>query len=323
MLSIFSITLPIYLLIALGYLSVRGGLFEKGDMRTFGKLVMQICLPALLFRSLSSRPLHDIFNGTYILAYGGGSLLVFALGRWAASRWLKRGPQYSAMFGLGMSASNSGFMGYPIILQLLGPEVAVPFALTLVVENLIMLPLGITLIDTDGRDKASRLAEIKVIFQRLVRNPVVMAIPMGVLFAFMEWHLPPQVDKPIQLMASAASPIALFVIGGVLVGLKVQGMGSEILVVSAAKLFGHPLAVGLMVLALPSMTPVMGMTAVCLAAMPMLSIYPVIAHRIGQEGFCAAVLLVATSASFLTISLALWGVHQVPDWAIALSELGH
>lgn len=323
MLSILSITAPIYLLIGLGYLSVRMGLFEKPEMRTFGKLVMQICLPALLFRSLASRPLDEIFNGTYLLAYGGGSLLMFSLGRWVAARWLKKSPQHSALFGMGMSCSNSGFMGYPIILQLLGPEVAVPFALTLVVENLIMLPLGITLIDTDGQDKASRRAEIKAIFNRLVRNPVVMAIPLGVLFAAMGWHLPGPVDKPIQLMASAASPIALFVIGGVLVGLKVSGMAREIVGVSLAKLFGHPLAVGLMVLLLPNMSPVMGITAVSLAAMPMLSIYPVIAHRIGQESFCAAVLLVATSASFVTISLALWAMHQVPDWAIAFSGGGH
>jgi malonate transporter len=323
MLAIFSITLPIYLLIALGYLSVRGGLFEKADMRIFGKLVMQICLPALLFRSLSSRPLDEIFNGTYLLAYGGGSLLMFALGRWAAGRWLNKNPQHSALFGLGMSGSNSGFMGYPIILQLLGPEVAVPFALTLVIENLVMLPLAITLIDTDGSDQASRMAELKAIFQRLVRNPVVMAIPLGVLFAALEWRLPGPVDKPIQLLAAVASPVALFVIGGVLVGLKVRGMGSQILVVSGAKLLGHPLAVGLMVLALPAMSPVMSLTAVCLAAMPMLSIYPVIAHRIGQEGFCAAALLLATSTSFVTISLALWVLHRVPAWAPAFLSHGH
>jgi malonate transporter len=318
MLSILSITIPIYLLIAVGYFAVRQGVFERIDMRLFGKLVMNFCLPALLFRSLAQRPLSEIFNGTYLVAYTLGSLLAFWVGRTVARRWLAKSRQHSALLGLGMAASNTGFIGYPIILQLLGPAAAVPLALTMVVENIFVLPLAITLIDHDHTAPASRRAAIRAVFARLIRNPIVMAIPLGAAFAWTQWQLPEPVSKAIGLLAGASSPIALFVIGGSLVGLQVRGMVSEILMVAYGKLIGHPLAVLAVVLVLPELDPVMRVTAVAVAAMPMLSIYPVLAQKQQQEGFCAAVLLVGTLSSFVTISVVLWALHLVPGWAPAL-----
>ena len=48
------------------------------------------------------------------------------------------------------------------------------------------------------------------------------------------------------------------------------------------------------------------MTAVTLACVPMLSIYPIIGQKYGQEGLCAAALVATTAASFLSISAILW-----------------
>jgi hypothetical protein len=43
-----------------------------------------------------------------------------------------------------------------------------------------------------------------------------------------------------------------------------------------------------------------------LACMPMISIYPLLAHKHGHEGLCAAALLATTLASFVTVNVALW-----------------
>jgi malonate transporter and related proteins len=57
-------------------------------------------------------------------------------------------------------------------------------------------------------------------------------------------------------------------------------------------------------------------SAILLAGMPMLGIYPLLAQRHGLAGFCASALLVTTVASFFTISLILWGMSFVPGWHI-------
>jgi hypothetical protein len=96
------------------------------------------------------------------------------------------------------------------------------------------------------------------------------------------------------------------VIGGSLVGLKLDGLRGELALVAGGKLLLHPLAVLACLLAVgalmgPVPAPLLG-AAVLFAAMPMLSIYPVLAQRHGHERFSAAALLAVTLLSFVTIS---------------------
>ena len=54
---------------------------------------------------------------------------------------------------------------------------------------------------------------------------------------------------------------------------------------------------------MPPATPELRAAALLFAAMPMMSIYPMLAQRYGHERLSAAALLAATVASFFTISL--------------------
>ncbi|MBS0352943.1 MAG: AEC family transporter, partial [Proteobacteria bacterium] len=65
MLDILATTTPIYALMLLGYGFTRVGLFSKADMRVFGRYVINLALPALLFKALSQRSLGEILNLTY------------------------------------------------------------------------------------------------------------------------------------------------------------------------------------------------------------------------------------------------------------------
>jgi predicted permease len=82
------------------------------------------------------------------------------------------------------------------------------------------------------------------------------------------------------------------------------------------KLVLHPLAVCLMLMVVGPMPASLKVSAVLLASMPMLGIYPLLAQRHGLEGFCAAALLVTTVASFFTISGVLWVMSELPGWHI-------
>ena len=72
--NILAITVPIYIVMGIGYFAGRAGLFSAPDMRVLGKFVVKFALPALLFTALSQRPIADIVNGSYLAAYAVGSL---------------------------------------------------------------------------------------------------------------------------------------------------------------------------------------------------------------------------------------------------------
>ena len=83
-----------------------------------------------------------------------------------------------------------------------------------------------------------------------------------------------------------------------------------------AKLLLHPACVLLALWLMPSVPVPLRLAGVLFAAMPMLSIYPLVAMKHGQEGRSAAILLVATIAAFVTISGWMWGLQQLPGWQV-------
>jgi hypothetical protein len=81
-----------------------------------------------------------------------------------------------------------------------------------------------------------------------------------------------------------------------------------------AKLIGHPLAVLLVASLLPllgvaAMEPQLRAAALLMAAMPMLSIYPILAQAYGEADRSAAALLICMVTSFFTLSAWMWLVH--------------
>jgi malonate transporter len=320
-LDILAITGPIYLCIAAGFACVRWRIFDKAAMRVLGRFVIQIAIPALLFNSLASRPLREVVHPGYLLAFAAGSVLVLLGVLVFALKVQRKGLTESAYMAMGMSCSNSGYVGYPVMLLAFGPLAGVILALNLIVENLIKLPLLFTLADA-GAHRGERLSLAQALRQtgaRLVRNPMIVAILAGFVVALLDWQLPTVIARTVTLFSAASSGIALFVIGGTLVGLQVRGLRRQVALISAGKLLLHPLAVFgavalLPLLGLPAVQGELRAAAVLSAAMPMLGIYPLLAQRHGFEGFTAAALLATTVASFFTLSAILWLMRHSAGW---------
>ncbi len=316
MLNILSITGPIYITIFLGYLTTRMGLFAKNDMRVIGKFVINLALPALLFRAISQRQLGEIFNVSYLLAYLVGSLIVIGCGYFWSRRVSGHSPTASTFYAMGMSCSNSGFIGYPILLLFLEPVAGVCLALNMIVENLVIIPLFLTMAEQSlGGDLPWYRLLIRSLL-RLAINPMVIAIMAGVIISITSIGLPVTVLRTIDLFALSSSALSLFFIGGTLVGLPIRGIGPRILPIVLGKLVFHPLSIFVTILLLPlvelpALDASMTHAAVIMAAVPMLSIYSILALKYGQEEVCSAAMLATTAISFFTLSLLLWGFEHL------------
>ena len=316
MTDILSITGPIYAIMLLGYACTRGGLFARQEMRVMGKFVINLCIPALIFHALAQRRIHEILDASFLLVYATGSLAVVALAWTAARRVLRRPAAPSAMMAMGMCCSNSGFVGYPILLLTLAPVAGVVLALCMVVENLLMIPLLLALAER-GRSDGRGLQVLLQSLRRLATNPIILGMAAGLAASLLELAPGGPAARTVQMLAAASGAVSLFVIGGTLVGLSPGGMGLRIWSVVAGKLLLHPLLVFVAVSALPllglaPLSPELRFAAVLMAAMPMMSIYPILAQNYGEEDDAAAGMLLATLCSFFTINGLLW---LLPQWA--------
>jgi malonate transporter and related proteins len=319
MLDILAITGPIYITIALGYLSTRVGLFARSDMRVFGIFVINLALPALLFNALAQRKVGDILNGSYLLVYALGSLLAMGLGLLWARRGARQDPTTSVYYAMGMSCPNSGFVGYPISLLVIGPVAGVMLGLNMIVENLLLIPLLLALAESTASSGGRWHTALRQSLVNLARNPMVLGLLAGFVVSLLEWQLPSPVSRTVTLFAQASAALSLFVIGGSLAGLQIQGMRRQVAQIAIGKLLLHPLAMVAVLLALElagltPMDPQLRVGVVLTAACPMMGIFPILAQRHGRDGLAAAALLGTTIASFFTISGLLWIFKQVPGW---------
>lgn len=309
MLQILAITAPIFILIGLGFLSARIGLVTQVQAQGMGRFVITFAMPALVVHALLQRPLGEVLDLGYLLAYGLGSQLVF-WGGLLFTRLVRGEPlSASAITALGMSVSNSGFIGYPIVALVVGPTAGVALALNMLVENLLMIPLALGLAEM-GQQGGSRLRDaLRDTFLRLLRNPVIIGISVGLLLALLEVRLPAVPARVVDMLASASAPVALFVIGASLLGLRAGGLLADVAQLSLGKLVLHPLVVLLCFQLLPPTDPMLKVAGVLFASAPMMSIYPILGQRFGQEGRCAAALVACTVLAFGSISLFIGLMH--------------
>jgi malonate transporter len=312
MLNILAITVPVYVLIGVGFLAGRFGLFSGTEMRALGKWVVNFAVPALLFTALSQRPIREILVGDFLLVYAGGSLVALLIGNLVLRFVRKKEVPLAALGGLGMGFSNSALIGYPIAMQLLGPTAAIALAMCVVVENLLILPLGLSMAESGSNDDKAWHAVLVQSLRRLATNPIFIAILAGLAVALLKLDLSEPLRRTVSMLANASTALALFVIGGSLVGLRFQTMLGDVVLIAGGKLLLHPLAVFALASMATSLDPKLRTAAVIYASVPMLSIYAILAQKYHQEGMCAAALLLSTLMSFLTVSAILGMLSALP-----------
>ncbi len=313
MFEILVITGPIYLIIVIGLLAVHFALFSKADMRVLGKLVLNLALPCLLFNAVAQRSFTEVFDIGYLLAYAIGTLAMIAGGLFWVSRVCRQAAPADVYGAMGMSSSNSAFVGFPILLLTLPTIAPSAFAMNVILDNLLVLPLLLLLADGGGKEGCSNRQLIGQLLRRLLTHPLILALMMGLTVALLGLQLPTPLTRTIGLFAQASSAVSLLVIGGTLYGLSMHGMARQVLPVVLGKLLLHPLLVlaafgGLGVMGL-AISQEMKQAGVLLAAMPIMSVYPILAQRHGQEATAAASLLLTTLLSFISVNLLIALLH--------------
>lgn len=305
MVDILSITAPVFIIIACGYAYVRYNLLSKEHARGLSKFVISFALPVLVFMSFSSRSLTDIIIWPYFLAYAAGSFASYLFSLIYTLRVLKEPLSAAALHGFGSSLANSSFIGFALLTIVIGEQASVYFALNLLVENILVIPLTLILCESQGSRNQSMITTFAQILKNLATNPIIIALVLGLMMSLLGWRLPEVLDRTGTMLAGASGPIALFAIGGALYGITIKGDLHAIAYVTGAKLLLHPLFVFVAMQLIPNTTDLDAAVGVLSASIAMASIFPALGMRYGFEDRTAATLMITTVLSFFSITLAL------------------
>jgi len=301
--DLLSLTLPIFLLIALGFVAVRARVVAADFVQGLGFFVLNFALPALVLNALLKQDVNETFNWNYVIAYAGGSLVVFLAALLVYLTWLRRGLSQAAIAGLGSVASNTGFVGFPVASLAIGTPALAALPQTMLVENVLVIPLALALAEIGLQQGQPPQTVAGQTLLRLSRTPLIIAIFLGVILSALGLHPPVAVSKAIEMVADASAACALFVVGGTLAGLKSESLAGDLLWILLGKLVFHPLAVGAGFLLVGDVPPLLMATGIIFASAPMLTVYPIFGQRFGLGGLCAAATVAATIAGFATMTV--------------------
>lgn len=287
---------------------MRSGLMPENSSRVLGSFAINFALPAMLFKSISEQPISNIFHWGYLLAYAVGSLFTFTIVFLIGRKFKGLGHTESAIYGMGSSFSNTLMIGFPITLQLFGDAALIPLALTLMVENFVMMPLTLTIAEAEKLEGNKRWSLVMSTLNRVMKNPIIIAIVLGAVVSAFNMSIPHIASDVVDMFAKTVSGVALFTIGCMLAATNLRGYYSQITMVLPSKLVLHPIAVFAAVQIIPGIDPLFASIAVILSALPMFGVFPIVASRFGLGAPCAGVLIPTTLMSFITLNIVILAV---------------
>lgn len=298
MAEVFLRTLPFFGLIGLGWLAAALRFFPEAGAAWLTRFVFYFALSAMLFRFAAGLDLGELFELRFALAYLLGTSVVWVIGV-AVARARGLGVPEAVMEAHCCMIGNTGFLGVPLLIALMGPVAVGPVLMVLTIDMLVFSTL-ITLIIHGVRNGGLRLAALLPVLRGIAGNPMILSMVAGLGWSAAGAPMPQPLDEFLALLGAAATPGALFAIGAGLAGRKLVRVAAAGWL-SGAKLVLHPAAVWLAALAM-GVGQVPASVMVAAAALPVAgNTYMLAQHfRVAPQRVSAAI-LISTALSILTI----------------------
>lgn len=311
--AILAVTVPFFALVLAGWLAARQGVLPESTIPGLNTYVLYFALPCMLVRFGMNTPVLDLLNPVVLAVYLLCALVV--VGFTIAVTLNATVGLKDASFGALVAAfPNTGFMGVPLLVALLGPAAAGPVICTILADLFITSSVCIALSQLQGGAGGARVAALRAV-RGAAANPLPWSIALGALLSATGAQTSGPLDTAMRMLGDSATPVALFTIGAVLwrAGQHAHTRTplAHYLPVAAIKLVVHPLLVllvgaGAQQLGAP-LTDFQLLVLTLAAAMPSASNVSLLTERFGADsGRVARIILASTVGAFASFSALAW-----------------
>lgn len=300
MLIIVSALLPVFLIIALGWVIRRIGFPDAVFWAPMERLIYFILFPCLLVQTLATAELADID----VLPMGAAllsAIFIMTAGLSAARPRLKlSGAEYSSLFQ--GAVRWNGFVGIAAASSLYGPAgvtlMAIAIAFMVPVVNLLSIYVL-------SRHAGAEPAGLRTALVAVIRNPLILACVTGIALNLSGAGLAPAIAGTLDVLGSAALPLGLLAVGAALDVSHARQFTGTIVLGSGLKMLGMPLLAAFTTWVFG----VEGITrdiAILCASVPGATSAYILARQLGGDAPMMAGLITATTlAALITMPLML------------------
>lgn len=197
---------------------------------------------------------------------------------------------------LGITLTNMGFMGIPLVQAVLGEQYVFYITACLAAQLLITFSYGIWLISQDKNEVSPK---------RIFTNPAIVAVFVGVLLFLGSVHLPSVLDATASKLADLNTGLAMLVLGSYLANADLRSIlrNQNLHFANFVHLVVIPLIVVICLLPLPLAVPIK-LTLVIAFAAPSATVAAIFSQMYGKDYRFGAV-LVSSSTLFSLITMPL------------------
>lgn len=300
----FELAAPLFVLVLLGFALARSGRFPRDVSDAMAKFVFAVALPALLFTLMSDLSRLPPVDARVPVAYFGGCLIVFVLGR-ATAKWMFRlDATGQSVFAMGGIFSNNVLLGVPLAKLALGDGAMPAVAVVLVFNSLLLWTLATVSVEWARHGELS-LKGFGATARNVLTNPLVAAILAGTVFGLTGLKLPAIVVVPLELIGQSAAPLALVVLGMGLVEFGVKAGWRGGVAITVLKLVAAPLVVWALAWVL-GLSALHTQAVVLLAALSVgINVYLMAREFDAAQGIVASSIVLSTVFAAATVPLLL------------------
>lgn len=286
--------LTLFLLMLAGLGAVKGRLMDEKGIAGLNTLVLTFAQPCLILSSMQRDRSPDLIRDL-LLVFICTCVIIGVSGVIASRLFRRQAPERrSVLINLSM-VSNCGFMGYPVITAALGQDALIYAVLYVSAFNLMSWTLGAYYY---GGKSAMQP-------RKLLTNPSLLAVVFGMVLFLTGWRLPSFLNDGLSMLGSTTTPLAMFVIGSRLMGLKKEHLADRpLLAACSLRLLVFPLAVLLL-----TFTPMPKMVVAALylcTAMPCAALTAMMSEQFqADRALASRGVALSTALSMLTVPLML------------------
>jgi predicted permease len=307
MLAIFNVVVPVFMIIGLGYLAVRFRFYPAEGVRGLVAFVNNFATPCLLFQAMLTSDFGSAFNFHIIVPFYIGALFSLFAGSIVAARFFKNRPGESVASGFSAMFTNTVLMGIPIVQRAYG-DAALPVVFSIIAFHAPMLiTIGMLVMELVRRDGAPIYKALGVAAIRIVQNPLLWGVGLGLVANLLDLELPEPATAFLTMMAAAVLPAALFGLGGALNEYRLAENWPQAMAMATFKLMIHPAIAWIIMVPVLKVDHDLARYGVLLAAMPTgINAYVFATYYNRAVNVATNTILITTVASVLTVSVWLY-----------------
>jgi predicted permease len=273
--EVVGVILPVVAIAVIGYVVTWIGIFRLDDVGGLTRYVFNVALPVMLFDSMSTVVLPESIQWSFMLAYYGPTLAVYAVGMWLGLRFFGYNRTEQGVFGMGCAYSNTVLIGLPVISTAWGDRAILPMMMIISIHSAVLFSLTTAVAESDVRARGGSVdrghfggSVVLRTVVGMVRNPIFLGLVIGLLFNIWAVPIPRTAGTVISWLRGSALPAALFVTGASLRRYRAGGALGPSGLMLAMKLVVHPLVVWVMAAFVFELPPLWSAVAVVTASLP-------------------------------------------------------